>query len=643
MTDPTIDAPTPDWRGRLALAWGRARAHMGRLNDRLPDGAPRLALKIVLWVLAILVGLVLALVVFLWLFDWNQARGPIARYASARLQRPVAIEGNLRVHPWSLTPSATVDGLRIGNPAWAGPGHTAQVKRLSLKVKLIPLIYGQVELPLLRLDAPDVVLLRDRQGRATWDFSTGEKRKTPTRLPPIQTFIIENGRLQVTDHKRGLVFSGTVAASEERGARRQGFRMVGQGALNRAPFFLRVTGGPLVNVRRDRPYPFDADVRAGATRIAAKGAAPRPFDLGRFWADLDLSGQDLSDLYELTGVALPNTPPYRIRGRLTRELLVYRFDDFSGRVGDSDLSGDLSVDTEPERPFLKADIASRRLDFDDLMAVFGGAPAAGRGETLSAEQQVIARQQAATGRLLPDATLNVEKIRAMDADVRYRAATIEAPRLPLRSATAHIRLDNGLLTADPLNMTLTQGALAGAVSLNARQATPVTSLDLRLSNSRLEQFIPVRGPGGPALTGGLVARAKLSGAGESVHRAAADADGEVTFVATQGDVRQAFAELLGVNVVKGLGLLLSDSEERTPIRCGVARFRTTDGVMRADDIVVDTGVVRIVGEGTINLETERLNLELRGKPKKLRLIRLRAPITVKGPLRAPQVGVEAGG
>ncbi|MCC7268916.1 MAG: AsmA family protein, partial [Caulobacteraceae bacterium] len=42
-------------------------------------------------------------------------------------------------------------------------------------------------------------------------------------------------------------------------------------------------------------------------------------------------------------------------------------------------------------------------------------------------------------------------------------------------------------------------------------------------------------------------------------------------------------------------------------------------------------------------ETERLNLELRGKPKKLRLIRLRAPITVKGPLRAPQVGVEAGG
>jgi AsmA family protein len=40
----------------------------------------------------------------------------------------------------------------------------------------------------------------------------------------------------------------------------------------------------------------------------------RPFDLGRFDATLSLQGRDLSDLYLLTGVALPNTPPYRLKG-----------------------------------------------------------------------------------------------------------------------------------------------------------------------------------------------------------------------------------------------------------------------------------------------------------------------------------------
>jgi uncharacterized protein involved in outer membrane biogenesis len=351
----------------------------------------------------------------------------------------------------------------------------------------------------------------------------------------------------------------------------------------------------------------------------------------------------LSDLYYLTGVSLPNTPPYRIDGRLTRQDLLYRFDGFSGRVGDSDVSGDLSVDTEPDRPFLKADIVSKRLDFDDLMAVFGGAPAAGRGETMSPELQAVARQQAASGLLLPDATLNVEKIRAMDADVRYRAATINAPGWPVKAATTHIKLDNGLLTANPLNVSLPQGSLNGQVSLNARQATPVTSLDMRLSNARLEQFIPVRGETGPALEGGLVARAKLTGAGNSVHRAAANADGEVTVVVPSGEVRQAFAELLGINVTKGLGLLLNKNEKQTPIRCAVANFKTTNGVMRADDIVFDTKVVRAKGKGTIDLETERLDLRLQGKPKKLRAVSLNAPITIKGPLRAPQVGVEAGG
>src|ERR1700751_4582587 len=67
-------------------------------------------------------ALILAVVLFLLLFDWDWLRGPISRYASARTGREVRIEGHLRVHPWSFTPRAEVQGLRIGNPKWAGPG-----------------------------------------------------------------------------------------------------------------------------------------------------------------------------------------------------------------------------------------------------------------------------------------------------------------------------------------------------------------------------------------------------------------------------------------------------------------------------------------------------------------------------------------
>ena len=48
------------------------------------------------------------------------------------------------------------------------------------------------------------------------------------------------------------------------------------------------------------------------------------------------------------------------------------------------------------------------------------------------------------------------------------------------------------------------------------------------------------------------------------------------------------------------------------------------------------------GTGTVDLRDETLNLRLAGKPKKFRLVRIGAPITVKGSLASPRLGVDAG-
>ncbi|MGO4611870.1 hypothetical protein AB4142_36595, partial [Variovorax sp. 2RAF20] len=68
------------------------------------------------------------------------------------------------------------------------------------------------------------------------------------------------------------------------------------------------------------------------------------------------------------------------------------------------------------------------------------------------------------------------------------------------------------------------------------------------------------------------------------------------------------------------------------LRCAVASFDVKDGVMRADKIIADTGVVVAKGEGTINLKTERLDLRIEGDIKMTRLVRLFIQIEIKGPL-----------
>ena len=593
--------------------------------------------RIAAWIVGGLLSVIALLLLALALVDWKAARGPIGRYASARMHRVVAIDGDLKVHPWSLKPSATIDGLRVGNPAWAGPGQTAKVDHLLVQIKLLPLLRGQVVLLRLEATKPEFDLRRDLQGRATWDFSGGEAKDKPLKIPPIRRFVIDDGHLKLVDAKRKLTLDATLNATERLGLADRGFHLAGKGSLNGNPFLLQVLGGPLLNVDPDKPYPFDADIRAGRTTVVARGVIPKPFDLGQLSMDVAGRGPDLEELYDLTGVPFPNTPPYNLKGRLVRDERVYRLTGLSGRVGDSDLAGTLSVDATAKRPFLKADLSSRSLDFRDLMAVFGGAP-----RHIKASATLPAPVAAPPQRwLLPDATLKIDRVRALDADVHYRAASIHDALVPLRAGSLRVKLQQGVLTADPMSFDLPQGRFAGRAVLDARGATPISDVDVRITGARLEQLIPIK-TGGQPLTGSLVGRIKLKGVGASVHRAASTADGEVLVVVPGGEIRQAFAELLGVNVTKGLGLLWSRNEDKTPIRCAVADFKATNGVLTADRLVFDTGPVMGTGKGQVDLRSERIDFRIQGHPKQFRLVRLMAPIDIKGPIASPKIGIDKG-
>ena len=140
----------------------------------------------------------------------------------------------------------------------------------------------------------------------------------------------------------------------------------------------------------------------------------------------------------------------------------------------------------------------------------------------------------------------------------------------------------------------------------------------------------------------MQARLVAAGSGDSLHDFAAAADGTATFVLPHGEINAAFAELTGVDVAHGLGLLLKGGQDREEVRCGIAQFNIQNGTMRAQDFVVDAKDVRITGRGEVRLGPEELDLSLRGEPKKFRLARLKAPVKITGHLLKPSIGLAAG-
>lgn len=161
--------------------------------------------------------LLVAITAFLLLFHWNMLRGPIGGYLSGKLHRRVQLVGDLEVHPWSFKPKVTVNDFRIGQPAWAGTDDMARVRRLTIQLKLLPLLRGQTILPLVLIDQPDVKLLREKDGRSNWSF---DKSGSGSKLPAIQKLVIRDGRLALDDAPRGIVFRAKVESSETVGDRK---------------------------------------------------------------------------------------------------------------------------------------------------------------------------------------------------------------------------------------------------------------------------------------------------------------------------------------------------------------------------------------------------------------------------------------
>ncbi len=157
----------------------------------------------------------------------------------------------------------------------------------------------------------------------------------------------------------------------------------------------------------------------------------------------------MANLFPLIRLVFPSTPPYRLKGHLNHKANIWSFSNFSGKVGNSDLSGNIRVDTAPKRHVMKADLVSNLLDFKDLAGFIGGKPGTKESEKASEEQPKPAAAEKESDRIFPDQRYDLERLRAMDADVRLRAKQILAPNLPIDDLNAKLSLNDGVLKFEP--------------------------------------------------------------------------------------------------------------------------------------------------------------------------------------------------
>lgn len=600
-------------------------------------------LRTLKWAASVLLALVILAVLFIAIFGWNWLRAPIEKKVLAQTGRVLLIKGDLDVGlgwPW---PRVQAHSVTFANPAWATHVHMLSADSVAFSLHLPHLLAQSLVMSDLHLVQPLVFLEIAADGRKSWLLDP--KQQDEDAQVTIDRLTLDQGVMGFEDAagKTSIHAELTTAASSAPGQGAPGINFSAKGTFKGLTLAAKGTGDSVLALRDEyTPYGLNIDATVGQTRIQADGHVTHLVKFSAIDMQLTLSGDNLNQLFPLTGIALPATRDYVAQGHLTRKGDTLRFEAFTGRMGTSDMAGWWQVKTGGKRPMLTADLVSTKLTLEDLGPVVG----ARAGRVNSAKKAVAgaASTEAVTPkskRVIPDLPFQFKNWDTVDAEVDFKAKSMrQAHYMPLEALSTHLSLKDSVLTLDPLQFDVAGGQINAAITLDGRHDPMHAKARVQVKRLALAKLLPAdqKGQASVSKIGGDI---NLAGNGNSVGSMLAHANGSLALVVSGGDISQMMMEKAGLHLWEIFRLTLT-GDKQVKLRCAVAKFDVKAGHMNVDTLLLDTQVTTLLGTGSIDLAQEKLDLTLTQNTKNTSPLALRSPIHVGGYFVKPVIQVDKG-
>lgn len=420
------------------------------------------------------------------------------------------------------------------------------------------------------------------------------------------------------------------------------------GTLNGVPVKLRGALGGLSaflpeNAGEAVFFPIDIEAEAGATRVSLKGGVAAPGK--RSGLDLAVSARvaDLELLSPLVGQRLPRLRNVSLEGRLADGAAG----GFAERVAlrsvaivtpHGDLGGDFVLHLSP-RAGLSGTLRSTKLDADELGEVL--ADAFGSLE-LADRPSPFRRQGWDDTRVIPNRRLHLDTLRQADADLTLALGELVAAGATWRNVAGRVVLEGGKLVADPLVADLPNGQASVRLMVDASDAKIPMRLRAAIPGIPVQPLLasPTRRDN---LFGQLEIDADLSAEGDSLRSMADSVTGRLGLAIVEGDIDSRLlldplSSVMGAARVPMNLTTMAGTLAR--LRCFVARVDAERGKVTVAGLLLESGRVTILGDGTIDLKAEELAVRLRSS---IRMVGQGVTVTsrLEGSFRVPRMELES--
>ena len=570
----------------------------------------------------------------------------------------------------------------------------ASIDRATASINLWPLLARHVSVGTVSLHHPEIALARNEDGSNNWTFQ--RKDEEAARNPwtvDVDRLVINDGLLAYADgvkdvdlqarvHTTGAEDPGQVLAAAEAASASAAApasssvpsassaatassaaapssaasaagttRTAGAGRPAAGPYGLRfqlegryakaqVKGsgqaGPVISLRdKVVDYPLQIEVSAGTVALSAEGILANPAALSGLDFDVALRGESMADLYDVTGLVLPDTPAFKTRGRLTGSLeperAVWNYTDFRGKVGESDLQGSLKYTSGKPRPRLTGSMTSNQLRLADLGPAIG-----------ARKSDKASRDRNPRGKVLPDTKFAAERWQAMDMDIVFKGRHIIRPEsLPLENLSLRAVMENAQLKLAPLTFGVAQGQIESQVHIDGRTAPLKAQIRGTVQGLQLSALFPKVELMKKSM-GRMDGAVALESTGDSLGALLGQGTGEMRLYVREGTLSKQMMDLAALNIGSIIvGRLFGDTKE-VHLRCAVADFTVVKGLATARVVKMSTDEAVVEATGTIDLGTEEMNMRIKPESLEWKFFSLRSPLYVKGTFGDPDIGVEAG-
>ncbi|MEQ9106438.1 MAG: AsmA family protein [Limnobacter sp.] len=594
---------------------------------------------------AIGIGLIVLAIGTLELMGWAFLAKPAEQFLSDTLKRKVILTESDENLAFKLR---LIGGVRLelgffemGAPNWSKAPYMLQGKNVTLALRYRDLLAwrNNPDLPLriktLKADMLDGNIERLADGRASWHFTEETPDTEPTPLPNFGLLAFEAGTIRYNDEPLALDLNATLALQEgSSGEDALNISATGTYQKKKLDIELASTGILPWVAQNAEPIPVALNISLGSAKLAFKGKATDALQMQQLSGHFVISGPSLAMAGEALGITLPNTPPFRTEGELSREGQTWKADIASATIGNSRLKGDFVYEGGAETPLLSGVLKGPSLILADL------------GPTVGAPITKTEQTQTSSGKVLPDKPFDLPSLRAMDADVRIDIDNLDLGSeilKPLRPLRAHLALTSGVLRISDIEAKTAQGQLAGMVQLDGREDIALWEVDLGWAGVQLEQWLKLKRPAKqpPFVTGRMNGAAKLKGKGRSTAEILGSLAGNVRTEVTNGTMSHLIIEAAGLDAAEALGVWFR-GDDVLEMKCAFADLEANNGVLRPRVFVIDTPDSALWVNGTISMKTEALNLRVVVTPKDFSPVSLRTPLLVTGTMGSPEVSVQKG-